>query len=228
MTRWLWAACAATLFLWTGAANAGNTYTIKQSDAPPPSEVSDPVRKLLAERSFELHDGAGALVCQIWFRKEVPAKATPEQVKNGLTYREMEESTLIGAIRFDQQSTDYRKQKIKPGIYTLRLGFQPMDGDHMGTAPYPDFCLLVPANLDTKPALIESKELRELSAKAIGGSHPGVLLLFPNEKLDGAAELADKGNNTWVLNVALPVSVEGQKARASLGFGLTLVGQTSM
>jgi hypothetical protein len=228
MTRLLLAASAAVLLLWTGAVSAKGTYTIKQADTPPPNEVAEPIRKLLGERSWELHDGAGALVCQVWFRKELPVKATPEQIKNGLTYREIEESTVFGAIRFDRESTDYRKQKIKPGIYTLRLGFQPMDGDHMGTAPYPDFCLLAPANLDTKPDLIETKELRELSAKAIGGNHPGVLLLFPNEKLDAPPELADKGNDTWVLNLPLPVVVEGQKASGKIGLGLALIGQTSM
>jgi hypothetical protein len=228
MKRLLKATYVAVLLAWAGTVRAGGTYTIKQSDNPPPKELQGSVRTLLAEHSFELHDTGGAIVCEIWFRKELPVKAAPEQIKNGLTYREVEESTVIGAIRYDQQSTDYRKQKIKPGIYTLRLGFQPMDGDHMGTAPYPDFCLLIPAELDQKPDLIESKELRELSAKAIGGSHPGVLLLFPNEKLDGAPELTDKGNNTWVLNLALPVSVDGQKVRASLGFGLTVVGQTAM
>jgi hypothetical protein len=228
MTRAILAACSVALLVWTGTATAGGAYTIKPADNPPPKEVQDAIRKLLGERSVQLHDAGGTLVCEIWFRKELPVKAAPEQIKNGLTYREVEESTVIGAIRFDQLSTDYRKQKIKPGVYTLRLGFQPMDGDHMGTAPYPDFCLLVPAGLDQKPDLIDSKELRELSAKAIGGSHPGVLLLFPNEKLEGAPELVDKGNDTWVLNLALPVSVDGQKAKASLGFGLTVVGQTAM
>ncbi len=207
------------------AANA--KYSIKQAATPPPKELHEAIRSLLADNSIQLLDEKGAAICEIWFRKEVPVKATPEQIKNGLTYRELEESTVLGAMRVDQMATDYRKQKVKPGVYTLRLGFQPMDGDHMGTAPYSEFCLLVPAKLDEKPNIIDAKELRELSAKAIGGSHPGVFLLFPIDKPEDAPKLVDKGNNHWVLSVKEPVTVGGQKVGGVLGIGLTLVGQTS-
>jgi hypothetical protein len=202
-------------------------YMIKQASTPAPKEVSEPIRKLLADKSMQLMGGDGNSICEIWLRKEVPVKATPEQIKNGLTYREVEESTIVGAVRFDREWTDYRKQKVKPGVYTLRLGFQPMDGDHMGTAPYPDFCPVVPANVDQKPDLMEAKELREVSAKSNGGSHPTVLLLFPNEKPEAAAQLVDKGDNTWVLMIKEPVSVDGKSAGAGMGLGLTLIGQTS-
>ena len=204
---------------------AADAFAIKRGDTPPPKEVQEPIRKLLSAQSIQLLDGKGALICELWFRKDLPVKATPTQVKNGLTYRELEESTVLGAVRYDRQSTDYRKQKIKPGVYTLRLGFQPMDGDHMGTAPNPEFCLLVPAKDDQKPDLIETMQLRELSAKAIGGSHPGVLLLYPTEKPEDTPKLVDKGMDTWVLTVKQPVTAEGMKAE--LGVGLTLIGHSS-
>jgi hypothetical protein len=216
------------VFVFAGPVWAADAkYSIKEAKTPVPDKIHEPIRKLLDSRSFQLLDDKGGVVCEVWFRKELPAKATAEQVKNGLTYRELDESTVIGAIRYEQQTTDYRKQKVKPGLYTLRLGFQPMDGDHMGTAPYAEFCLLIPANLDQKPDLIETKELRDLSAKAIGGSHPGVLLLFPNEKPDDKAKLVSKGNDTWVLSWKEPVAVEGVKTPAAIGIGLTLVGQTT-
>jgi hypothetical protein len=227
LRRYSWAVALVGALAAGPAQGAGGKYSIKQADTPIPQDVSEPIRKLLADKSVQLLDDKGTVICELWFRAAVPVKATPEQLKNGLTYREAEESTVLGAVRFDQLSTDYRKQKIKPGLYTLRLGFQPMDGDHMGTAPYPEFCLLAPAKLDQKPDIMEAKELRELSAKAIGGSHPGVLLLFPNDKPEDAPKLVDKGNNTWVLTLKEPVTVDGQKADAGLGIALTLVGQTS-
>ncbi len=212
----------------TGTAwGAEGKYSIKLADTPAPQEIGEPIRKLLGEKSVQLLDEKGSVLCELWFRAAVPAKATPEQLKNGITYREVDESTVFGAVRFDQLSTDYRKQKIKPGLYTLRLGFQPQDGDHMGTAPYTEFCLLAPAKLDTKPDTMESKDLRELSAKAIGGSHPGVLLLFPNEKPEEPPTLVDKGNGTWVLMLKVPVTIDGQKTDGSLGIALTLIGHTS-
>jgi hypothetical protein len=201
-------------------------YAIKPANNPAPKELSESVRKLMSEKSLQLVSGTN-VVSELWLRKNLPVKATPEQIKNGLTYREIEESSILGAVRLEQEWSDYRKQKVKPGVYTLRLGFQPMDGDHMGTAPYPEFCLLVPANIDQKPDPMEAKELREVSAKSNGGSHPTVLLLFPNEKPQNDPKLENKGDNTWVLMVKEPISVDGKPAAEGIGLGLTLIGQTA-
>jgi hypothetical protein len=127
-------------------------------------------------------------------------------------------------MRIARLMTDYRKQKIKPGVYTLRLGFQPMDGDHMGTAPNPEFLLVLPAAGDRKPVTMEPKEMQERSSKAPGGSHPGVFLLFPNDKPEDAPKLVSKGDGTWVLTWKEPAASEGQKA--SLGMALTLIGHS--
>ncbi len=206
----------------TGTALSADTYSIKTATTPVPPELKEPIGKLLSDHSIQLLDGKGTLLCELWLRKDVPAKATPEQIKNGLTYRELDESTLLGAIRFDQLMTDYRKQKIKPGVYTLRLGFQPMDGDHMGTAPFNEFCLTAPAGIDEKPDTMESKELQEMSAKSAKGSHPGVFLLYPNNKPTDQPELVSKGEGIWILNLKVQTSSNGQKA--PLGLGLTLIG----
>jgi len=48
-------------------------------------------------------------------------------------------TTLLGALRVHKTEIDYRKQKLKEGVYTLRLAYQPADGDHMGTAPNAEF-----------------------------------------------------------------------------------------
>ena len=190
-----------------------------------PKELAEPIRALVAGPSLQVTDDKGKSLCEIWFRPELPSKATPEQVKTGLTYRELDESAIVGAIRFDQTFTDYRKQRIKPGVYTLRLGFQPMNGDHMGTAPFPDFCLLTPAKVDTKPDLVKTEDLFEMSAKSTGASHPAVMLLYPDEKPENAPHLIDKGSDTWVLAVKRPVTAG--KEKTSIGLALTVMGHTS-
>jgi hypothetical protein len=205
-------------------APADAKYSLKPATTAVPSELAEPIRALMAEGSLQVVDAKGNLICEFWVRKEIPTKATPEQVKNGLTYRELDESLVVGAIRFDQIFTDFRKQKIKPGVYTLRLGFQPMDGDHMGTAPYQEFCLVSPAKADEKPDLMEPKELRELSAKTTGTAHPSVMLLFPNEKPEEKPKLEDKGNDIFVAAFKRPVNANGEKT--SMGFALTVVGHT--
>src|SRR5207244_13150201 len=108
---------------------------------------------------------------------------------------------------------------------TLRLAFQPQNGDHMGTAPFSEFLLLSPAAKDTRPDTMEPKELHELSANAPGASHPGVVLLYPNGKPEDEPKLERKPNSTWELNVKRPVDASGTKT--ALGFGITVAGQTT-
>ncbi len=165
-------------------------YEIKQVEQAAPMDLAAPVRAEMSDKAVQLLDSKGNLLLEVWFRKAVPAKATDVQIKNGLTYAEIPDSTLMGAVRIAKIYKDYRKQKIKPGTYTLRLARQPMDGDHMGTAPYSDFCLALPASEDKKPGPMEVKALQEISGKSTGG-HPGVMLLFPGGKDAGAGAEAD-------------------------------------
>jgi hypothetical protein len=204
---------------------ADNPYTIKTADkTPAPKEVQEPIRKLLGERCIQMLDAKGDVLAELWFRKDVPAKATDAQVKNGLTYREIPETTLFGVIRFPKQTTDYRKQKIPAGVYTLRLANQPMDGDHMGTAPFSEFLLMSPAAEDKKPDPMEPKALQELSGKTTNG-HPGVLLLFPGKGAKAEAKLEKKEENHWILLILQEVKI-GEK-KATLPIGLTLSGASS-
>lgn len=203
---------------------AEGKYTLKEANTPPPMQLKDIIKGLLEPKSYQVYDPRGELYCEVWFAKAVPAKATPAQVQNGLTYRELQQTSLLGAIRFAQDAQDYRKQDVKPGVYTLRIAHQPMDGDHMGTAPHQEFCLLVAANLDDKPEVMEPKKLHDISAKSLEGGHPAAFLLFPNNKPDTAPKVADQGMGHWVLRHVIQLEVNGKKV--PLGIGLNLVGHS--
>jgi hypothetical protein len=218
--------CVVLLAVAVSACVAPAQYTIKEAKTTLPKELKPAVAKVLDEKAVVFLDDKGNTICEVWFRKELPAKATAEQVKNGLTLREIPETTILGAVRVAKTMTDYRKQKLKEGVYTFRLGFQPMDGDHMGTAPSTDFALLVPADEDKGAEELKPKELLELSGKASGSSHPSVLLLFPPKaKADAAAKLEKDAANHWILT--RPVDVKAADQKATLGLMLTLVGVSS-
>jgi hypothetical protein len=218
------AALFAGLILAFSAHAADIPYSVKEAKTAAPEGLKEPIAKSLGERSFQFLDAKGNLLCELWFRKEIPAKATAEQIKNGLTYREIQDGSLLGVAHFPKGTTDYRKQKIKAGVYTLRLGFQPENGDHMGTAPYNEFCLLTPAADDKALAPLSAKELQESSTKASGTAHPAVLLLFPvTPKETGAqAKVVDKGDGHFVLTLKLDLKIGDQNV--DLGLGLTLIG----
>jgi hypothetical protein len=200
---------------------ADNPYAVKTVDAAPPKDVQEPIRKLLQEKCVQISTAKGDLLLELWFVKEVPAKATEAQIKNGLTYREIPETTVVGAAHVVKDHYDYRKQKISPGVYTLRLAFQPMDGDHMGTAMYTEFCLMSPVAEDKSADTMEAKALQELSGKTTGG-HPGVFLLFPGKDAGDKPKLVNKGEGNFVLMFKQPI-VAGEK-KGTMQIGLTLFG----
>ena len=215
----------AVLLLCALPGSAADGPAVKVADEPPPKELAEPVRALLSAKAMTVLDAKGAPICTVWPRKALESKATAEQAKAGLKYSHLDESTVIGAVRFPAVWGDYRKQKVKPGVYTLRLGLQPMDGDHMGTAPFNEFGLLAPADLDKSPDPLDAKELHALSAKASGRKHPGIMLLFPNRKPGDAPAIESKPDDHWVLSFAVPTTAAGQKA--ALGFSLVVVGHST-
>ncbi len=82
---------------------------------------------------------------------------------------------MLGALRFPGEGHDYRDQSIGKGVYTLRYGLQPVNGDHLGVSPNRDYMLLLPAGKDATPVNIAKKPLEERSAESAGTSHPAVL-----------------------------------------------------
>lgn len=217
-------ACLCFSLLIVSVTQAADKYSAKvKQGAEPPKEVAEAVRKLLADNSVQILDEKGELVAELWLRKELPAKATEAQVKNGLTYRQVPETSIVGVIQTAKQSSDYRKQKIPAGVYTLRLAYQPMDGDHMGTAPFSEFCLISGAADDKNPGTMEAKSLQEQSAKTTGG-HPGVFLLFPGRDAGDAPKVVTREGGHFVLIFKQDITVDGKKT--TLGFGLTFVGHS--
>jgi hypothetical protein len=204
----------------TAARAADDSYRIQTVDAVPPKELAEPIRKLLADRCVQLFASGDQPLVEVWFRKEAPADAVEVQIQNGLTYREIPETTLLGALRVNGEFSDYRRQKIALGVYTLRLAFQPPTDDHQGSAPYTEFLLASPAAEDTKPGAMEHKALEKLSIKTTG-KHPAVFLLFPGKNTTDEPKLVDK-DDCRVLMVKQDVRVG--EAKAVMGVGLTLIG----
>jgi hypothetical protein len=222
MTRIL--AVAALLLAPAVAAAADGKLMLKVEDAAPPKELGEAVRAVLDGKAMHVFDDKGKLLCTVWARKALETKATADQAKAGLKYAHIEETTLVGAVQFPNTFIDYRKQKIKAGVYTLRLGIQPEDGDHQGTAPYNEFCLLLPAGADATPDVMEAKELQKTSKKSTTRKHPGVMLLFPNKAPAEKPVVEAKPKDHSVLSFRVPATAGGEKGY--LGFSLVVVGVT--
>jgi hypothetical protein len=216
---------SAALLVLAGFCSAADTkLSVKVEAAAAPKELAEPVRAVLDGQAMSVFDEKGKLICTVWARKSLESKATAGEAKAGLKYSQFEETTIVGAVKFPETWIDYRKQKIKPGVYTLRLAVQPMDGDHMGTAPYNEFCLPCPAEHDKTTDLLEVDKLHELSAKSVGRKHPGMMLLFPLKTPPEKPAIEARPKEHVVLSFRVPATAGGEKT--ALGISLVIVGAT--
>lgn len=117
----------------------------------------------------------GSPYMDFWFRGNLAAVESKPARK--VRYATLKPGTLVGVARVHQVAVDFRAQKVLPGLYTLRYGVQPDDGDHEDKTEARDFLLLCPAADDVSPAPLEHKPLTKLSATLNGKKHPAVLFL---------------------------------------------------
>ncbi len=136
----------------------------------------------------------------------------------------MPEGSLVGAVKVGGTFRDIRGRVIKPGVYTLRYGIQPDNGDHLGVSPHRQFLLISPAADDRNPAPQGHDGTVELSKGSIGGSHPGVWSIDPPASTESLLSLHknDLGHQSVIVEV--PAARDGKPAGA-LRFGIVLVGK---
>ena len=114
----------------------------------------------------------GTPLAEIWLRKSLPKNT---KANSEVLFPQLAISQMVGVVRFPNGAKDFRGHAVKPGVYTMRYDVQPNDGDHLGTAPNPDFLLLLPAAEDADPnAVMEPKQLATASSHASGLRHPAV------------------------------------------------------
>ena len=167
--------------------------------------------------------GKDGAVCSVWLVKEVPMKANFKPTLN-VKYP-FAPGELIGVLQVQAKSkyTDFRGQEIKPGVFTLRYGQQPEDGNHVGTSDLADFLLAIPAAVDTDPNPIAAfKALAERSSKTTGSTHPAIFSLLPGEKSVEKPTLTHDGDKDHtMLSVVLPA-----KGGTKIALRLVVIGKS--
>jgi len=139
-----------------------------------PTEVAEAIRKEIAPAGSRVLRGGKPFV-DFWFRAALPTGEARGGL--GILYGTLKPSGLVGVARFHGGGSDFKGQKFPAGVYTMRYGLQPEDGDHQGVTESRDFLLLCQAAVDASPDPVEAKDLNKLSAKVNGKKHPAVLYL---------------------------------------------------
>jgi hypothetical protein len=203
---------------------AAQGYKIETANLPAPEELAAPVRESLSTEAARLVGPNGA-VCEIWFRKVVPVEGATGQ-ELGIAYPEVPEGTLFAAVRVLQDFRDYRRQRIKPGVYTLRYALYPADGNHMGISDFRDFLMIVPASADADLAPIPFDDLMSRSKKSTGTNHPAAWSLLADEETgqsSGFALAHVEEKDFWVLHFTVQRKA-GSAAPSSKRLALVVVG----
>ncbi len=210
----------------TSTAVAQDSYKLQKLDEAPPAELAPAIKETLEAGGHRVLDGQGQPLADVWLRKATPASGAPAGPKGAILYPVLAEGELVGAVKYAAEGYDYRDQTIVPGVYTLRYGLQPVNGDHLGVSVHRDYVLLVPAAKDADAAVLDRKKLEKQSAEAVGTTHPGVLLLLaaPDKLPDAPTMIHDEELNTWGAVLSLPLQVEGQADPVPLPLQLTVVG----
>jgi len=172
----------ATLVLCTCVASAAE-LTLKVTDKAPPSEINESIRSLLQPKAVQLLEGDKPVI-ELWLAKELNLQSKPSSPATALDA--LKQTTLLGAASFASARKDYREDEIAKGVYTVRFALQQQDGNHLGTAEFTYFAVLVPAKLDAgADAIKDYKQLVNTSSKETSTDHPMVISLRPVNSAEG-------------------------------------------
>ncbi|MCX7410594.1 MAG: hypothetical protein NTZ32_21165 [Planctomycetales bacterium] len=218
MNRWtlVAASCFTLLTAAMVAADDGKLTVAEKA----PAGVSEKVAAALNSKGQKIEAG-GALIGSVWLVKQLDAKA---DFKPSLVVKyPLAPGQLVGVIEIVKKSefTDFRGQDVAAGVYTLRYGQQPVDGNHVGTSDLADFLLAIPAKLDTDPALLKMSEaMHKLSAKTAGSNHPAIFSLLPPKADEKTPALAhDSSKHFWILSL----TADGKAGDAAIKIPLRVV-----
>jgi len=202
---------------------ADEPATLSVATSKPPEEVAEPIRASLDDKVLKLSSG-GKPFFEFWFRKALPLTTQPAD--GMLAPETLTEGAVLGVLRVDENRRDFRDEELPKGIYVIRLGLQPEDGNHQGSAPSRTFALLIPAKQDTKLEPLPRKELLKAASATNAAHHPSNLNLQPVDSTDGQfPRLGDLNDGKHqVVLLKLPARM-GEKGDATpLTFALVYAG----
>ena len=186
---------------------------------PVPSDaVSAEIAKQLNPSGVRVLRGESRTVVDLWLAKQWKVK--PDFEATSTVLYPFEVGSLIGVARFKNRGSDFRNQEIPAGVYTIRYGQQPVDGNHVGTSDTLDFLLLIPAKEDTKAGPLTPQQLAQLSPKTTGTTHPAILsLLRAGEVAKAPAMRHDEERDLW----SVVVKGQGQAGEKSAPLPVAIV-----
>jgi hypothetical protein len=192
-----WSVLIGSLCLASSFAAAEEAYSLKAVDRLPDG-YHEKVAAAVEPNGYEI-TGKDGPVCTVWLAKSLALKS---KFKPSLSTKyPLTAGHFVGLLQVHSATfSDFRERDVKPGLYTLRYGQQPQDGNHVGTSELADFLLAVPADSDADPAPVKVPALMKRSAKATGSNHPAIYSLLPPAEESSEPKLAhEAAKDLWIL-----------------------------
>lgn len=212
--------------IFTGLAAADGEYTLAVADKEPPADLAAEVRDALVPKAYQISSEDGT-VYEFWFVPSLTVKTIGDSARD--TLNSVEEISLLGAATVtDNEPHDFRDDPIDPGLFVLRMAMQPKDGNHLGTAPYDTFAILIPNERDGQlKDMRDHDTMVELAQEGTIAEHPPILSLQPFEKTEGEIpRLELNEEHEWeFLYLTFPIEADGKKSEITVGLVVHGVGE---
>ena len=193
----------------------------KVDTAAPADDLSEEVAATLQKTGYKVADG-DKTICEFWLCETWTS--TPGFQASPTVLYPIESGTLVGVLRFPEGGSDFRQQQLEAGVYTMRYGRQPQDGNHIGTSDTLDFILLSKAEDDKDTAAMDALALNDQSALAAGSTHPAMMSLRPAPTdLETVPAVQHDEVHDWTSVRVAGTSVAGDK-KSSLQLEFVVVG----
>lgn len=217
---------AAVLLLALSSALSAQEYRVEPlKEGPPEGALSAEFVTRIAGSGIRVM-GPTRPVCDIWWATDL--ETTPGFTATPEVLYPFQPGQLIGVLSIPRRGYDFRDQRVNRGLYTLRFGQQPIDGNHEGTSPTRDFLALVAAEQDQSVVPIDEEELNIVSAESIGSTHPAIMCLQKSQPAEGAATTSLRHNaeqDWWILETKVATTSEGKEKE--LPIALVVVGHAA-
>ncbi len=221
VTSFAFVMCAAALSAATAAEGAELVLKVVEKKAP--EAVAEPLRGALQEKALQLLDG-GKPVYEFWLAKAFPLKKRPGSEKTAL--REIPEAAFLGVVVVHKGQRDYRDDELYENVFTMRFALQPEDGDHLDTADFPYFALLIPASMDKKlQAFTTHDAVSDASSEDTATEHPVIISLRPaSAKAEKEPKIVEPAPDHKSILLQVPAKIAGSEEMGTLSFEIVFEG----
>ena len=134
-------------------------------------------------------------------------------------------ATLLGVVRVHKSGRDYRDDDLCRGVFTMRYGKIPGDGNHLGATDYPYFAVLIPAAKDLRLDTYKTfKSMTKASLKETAAEHPMILSLRPAKKAGGKPTIIEPAPEHKSILLAASGKLKDAKAPVAIPLQIVFAG----